>query len=140
MFGYWHAFFPAETPMRPHSLALLNAALHDPNGRCRAAALHATINCLDGSRTFLTQAENRSRVNRPAAYTSFAVALGDQVVAMHMALGRVVATERSKPVLVQALKCLIVLVQQTSYARLQSGFVGESVVEPVRRLLTDKGE
>lgn len=140
MFGYWHAFFPDMAPMPPQSLALLNCALLDPNRRCRAAALHATISCLDGSRGYLTQAENRNCDARPAAYTPFAVALADQVVAMHVVLGQVVSSETAKSVLVQALKCLIVLVQQTSYARLQSGFVDESVVQPVRQLLHDNGK
>lgn len=137
MFGYWHAFFPDEL-IRPQSLALLNCALRDPNTRCRAAALHATIYLVHGSRTFLTQAENRSG-SRPDSYTPFSVALGDMIVAMYAALGRTLATEGALAVLLQALKCLIVLIQQTSFARLRHGFIGESVTQ-VRRLMRHRGK
>lgn len=94
---------------------------------------------MNGSRTFLTQAENRSGV-RPEAYTPFAVALGDMVVSMYEALGQVLAAETSLPVLLQALKCMIVLVQQTTFARLRSGFIGDCIVNPVRKLLRHRGE
>lgn len=147
MFGFWHAFFPATDfaddssngePAAATAGDLLACALRDPNVRCRAAALHAALSCLSGSRAFLTQAENRvapgSR-GHPTAFTPFAVALGDQVVRMYATLGRVIGAEPRNQVLVQALKTLIVLVQQTTFARLRAGFLAELVVPAVRRLL-----
>lgn len=152
MFGFWHAFFPSYVEEGPRSCQpataaaasdLLAVALSDLNVRCRAAALHAALSCWCGSRPFLAQADNRlapGGAQRTAAYTPFAVALGDQVVLMYAAMGVVVRTEPSTPVLMQALKALIVLVQQTAFARLRAGFLGKLVVPAVRNLLRHSSE
>lgn len=138
LFGYWHSLFPTDQSSSNHSFdGLLIAAIRDPNPRCRTAALQAAIAFLAYSKPFLTRAENSDKA--PTSYTPFSLALGDMVVTMYRTLTQAINTEISLPVLLQVLKCLIVLIQVTTFSRLRAGFIGPMVTF-VRRLVHHKGK
>lgn len=137
LFGYWHSIFPTESVPGSLATGLLSCALRDPNPRCRIAALQATASWLHGSKLFLTRAENSDRP--PTSYRPFSLALGDMIVYMYETLTQAVLTESSLPVLTQVLKCLIVLIQVTTFKRLKCTFVGQ-FVKHVRKLVYHKGK
>lgn len=137
LFGYWHSLFPTESGLSTSSSSsLLQCVLTDPNPRCRIASLQAAAAWLHGSRWFLTRAENSDRP--PASYRPFSLALGDMIVQMYETLTQAVQLESSLPVLQQVLKCLIALVQVTTFRKLKCDFVA-TIVEETRKLLYHKG-
>lgn len=137
LFGYWHCLFPTDELTAPSSMALLNCALHDTNQRCRITALQAASLILYGTKSFLTQAETTE--NPPTAFMPFSIALGNRIRVMYATLTQALSTENSLPVLTQILKCLAVLVQSTSFQKLQkpSGFI-RNFVKYIRRLVYHK--
>lgn len=136
LFGYWHCLFPTDE-LTPASVALLNCALRDTNQRCRITALQAASLILYGTKAFLTQAE--STENPPAAFMPFSITLGNRIRIMYATLTQALSTENSLPVLTQILKCLAVLVQSTSFQKLQKpvGFIRD-FVKLIRRLVYHK--
>lgn len=135
-FGYWHCLFPTEE-LTSSSVALLNCVLRDPNRRCRIAALQATSAVIYGTKSFLTQAETTD--NPPTTFMPFSISLGNQIHVLYMSLTQALHNESSLPVLTQILKCLAILVQSTSFPKLQrpSGFIGK-FVSLIRRLVHHK--
>lgn len=136
LFGYWHCLFPMDVP-GPSSKTLLNCALRDTNQRCRITALQAVSLILYGTKAFLTQAETTEKP--PTAFMPFSIALGNRIRIMYTTLTHALSTENSLPVLTQILKCLAVLVQSTSFHKLQkpSGFIRD-FVKFIRRLVYHK--
>lgn len=108
LFGYWHTLFPSDEAT-PSTVSLLNAAIRDPNARCRAAALQAATIILHGSKPFLSQAEQNDKPH--PSYIPFSITLGDMIVSMYSSIIQALSTEGSLPVLIQVLKCLASLVQ-----------------------------
>lgn len=136
LFGYWHGLFPTDK-LGPTSMGLLNCALRDPNQRCRITALQAASLILYGTKSFLTQAETTDKP--PATFMPFSIALGNRIRIMYATLTHALSTENSLPVLTQILKCLAVLVQSTSFQKLQKpvGFI-QDFVKFIRRLVHHK--
>lgn len=136
LFGYWHCLFPTDE-VSPSSMGLLNCALRDPNQRCRITALQAASLILYGTKPFLTQAETTEKP--PTAFMPFSIALGIRIRIMYATLTQALSTENSLPVLTQILKCLAVLVQSTSFQKLQkpAGFIRD-FVKFIRRLVYHK--
>lgn len=108
LFGYWHTLFPSDVAT-PSTVSLLNAAIRDPNARCRIAALQAATIILHGSKPFLSQAEQNDKPH--SSYIPFSITLGDMIVSMYSSINHALSTEGSLPVLIQVLKCLASLVQ-----------------------------
>lgn len=108
LFGYWHCLFPSDIGT-PSTVSLLNAAIRDPNARCRVAALQAATIILHGSKPFLSQAEQNDKPH--PSYIPFSITLGDMIVSMYSSINQSLSTEASLPVLIQVLKCLASLVQ-----------------------------
>lgn len=108
LFGYWHTLFPSDIGT-PSTVSLLNAAIRDPNARCRIAALQAATIILHGSKPFLSQAEQNDKPH--SSYIPFSITLGDMIVSMYTSIIQTLSTENSLPVLIQVLKCLASLVQ-----------------------------
>lgn len=128
--------FPSEE-LTQNTIALLNCVLRDSNQRCRITALQAASLILYGSKSYLSQAEI---TNKPSSFTPFSVALGNRIVVLYSTLTHALAGESSLPVLTQILKCLAVLVQSTSFQKLQNapGLIKGFVVY-IRRLVHHKG-
>ncbi|XP_065366080.1 HEAT repeat-containing protein 6 [Calliphora vicina] len=131
LFGYWHALFPNGTADSIDNL--LYIAQHDPNLRCRSAALQVCAHLLYGSKGFLHQAEiNVKRC--PTTFIPLSVSLGYRVLAIFKSLATILSSESSLPVLTQALKCLAVLVQASPFQQFEKGFV-QNFVRDVKPLV-----
>ncbi|XP_023298527.2 HEAT repeat-containing protein 6 [Lucilia cuprina] len=131
LFGYWHALFPSGSAESIDNL--LYVAQHDPNLRCRSAALQVCAHLLYGSKGFLHQAEiNVKRC--PTTFIPFSVSLGYTVLAIYKSLTTILSSESSLPVLTQALKCLAVLVQASPFQQFERGFV-QNFVKDVKPLI-----
>lgn len=94
---------------------------------------------LYGTKLYLSQAEVTTKP--PSSFTPFSVALGNRIVVLYSTLTQALAGESSLPVLTQILKCLAVLVQSTSFQKLQNapGLIKGFVVY-IRRLVHHKGK
>ncbi|KAI9581843.1 HEAT repeat-containing protein 6 [Glossina fuscipes] len=124
VFGFWHAIFPSGVSETRNDLLYIGR--HDPNVRCRSAALQVCSQLLYGSKSFLHQAEfNANRC--PSTFIPFSTALGFTIVAIYECLARILAIESSLPVLTQALKCTAVLVQATPLQQLENKLLKEMV-------------
>ncbi|KAM7350223.1 HEAT repeat-containing protein 6 [Cochliomyia hominivorax] len=131
IFGYWHAFFPNGSGDDIDNLLYIGQ--HDPNLRCRSAALQVCAHLIYGSRGFLHQAEiNVKRC--PTTFIPFSVSLGYMVLAIYKSLSTILSSESSLPVLTQALKCLAVLVQASPFQQFPKGFV-QNFVKDVKPLV-----
>lgn len=115
----------------------MNCVLRDTNQRCRIIALQTAASILYGTKSFLIQAESTDKP--PANFMPFSIALGNRILTLYAALTQALSSENSLPVLIQILKCLAVLVQSTSFQRLQkpSGFIRKFVTF-IRRLVYHK--
>lgn len=135
-FGYSHSLFPAEE-LTPANISLLNCILRDPNQRCRIAALQATSTILYGTKAFLVQAETTE--NPPTNFMPFSFSLGNQIRILYISLTQALHNESSLPVLTQILKCLAILVQSTTFQKLQKprGLITK-FVSLIRRLMHHK--
>lgn len=135
-FGYWHSLFPAEE-LTATNISLLNCILRDPNQRCRIAALQATSTILYGTKAFLVQAETTE--NPPTNFMPFSISLGNQIRILYISLTQALHNESSLPVLTQILKCLAILVQSTTFQKLQTprGLISK-FVSLIRRLMHHK--
>uniref|UniRef100_A0A1A9VP31 HEAT repeat-containing protein 6 n=1 Tax=Glossina austeni TaxID=7395 RepID=A0A1A9VP31_GLOAU len=124
IFGFWHAVFPSGVSETRNDLLYIGR--HDPNVRCRSAALQVSSQLLYGSKSFLHQAEfNPNRC--PSTFIPFSTTLGFTLVAIYETLICILAVESSLPVLTQALKCAAVLVQATSLERLENRLLKDMV-------------
>lgn len=118
-------------------MALLNCILRDPNQRCRIAALQATSSVIYGTKAFLIQAETTD--NPPTNFMPFSISLGNQIRVLYISLTQALHNESSLPVLTQILKCLAILVQSTTFQKLQKppGLISK-FVSLIRRLVHHK--
>ncbi|XP_061388133.1 HEAT repeat-containing protein 6 [Musca vetustissima] len=131
LYGYWHALFPSGTGDSVDNL--LYVGQHDPNMRCRCAAIQVCAQLLYGSKGFLHQAEiNEKRC--PSTFIPFSVSLGHTTLAIYQSLTTMLSTESSLPVLTQTLKCLAVLVQGTPFQKFDKEFI-QNLVRHVRPLI-----
>lgn len=77
--------------------------------------------------------------NPPASFMPFSIALGNRIRVMYLTLTQALGGESSLPVLTQILKCLAVLVQSTSFQRMQKppGLIRKFITY-IRRLVYHK--
>ncbi|KAL2089636.1 hypothetical protein ACEWY4_014324 [Coilia grayii] len=122
LFGYWSAFVPgAPSVGGPPSLSLLTVVLKDPSPKVRAGSLQVLSALLEGSRLFLSAAED---INTPRqAFTSFSATLASSLRELHRSLLLALMAESSPQTLTQVIKCLAHLVSNTPYHRLQPGLL-----------------
>lgn len=72
------------------------------------------------------------------SFTAFSVTVGNIVWELHQSLCMALAMENSILVIIQLLKCLAALIQNTPYHRLKTGLITQ-LVENVRPYLRHKG-
>ncbi|XP_031430744.1 HEAT repeat-containing protein 6-like [Clupea harengus] len=122
MFGYWSAFIPDTPPIGgPPCLTLLTVALKDPSPKVRAGSLQVLSALLEGSRLFLSSAEDTSAPRQ--AFTSFSAALASSLRELHRSLLLALTAESSSQTLTQVIKCMAHLVCNTPYHRLRPGLL-----------------
>nr|XP_027806099.1 HEAT repeat-containing protein 6 [Marmota flaviventris] len=118
LYGYWSAFVP-DTPElgSPQSVSLMTLALKDPSPKTRACALQVLSAILEGSKQFLSVAEDTSDHKR--AFTPFSVMIASSIRELHRCLLLALVAESSSQTLTQIIKCLANLVSNAPYNRLK---------------------
>ncbi|XP_040496904.1 HEAT repeat-containing protein 6 isoform X2 [Ursus maritimus] len=118
LYGYWSAFVP-DTPElgSPQSVSLMTLTLKDPSPKTRACALQVLSAILEGSKQFLSVAEDTSDHRR--AFTPFSVMIASSIRELHRCLLLALVAETSSQTLTQIIKCLANLVSNSPYNRLK---------------------
>nr|XP_019800890.1 HEAT repeat-containing protein 6 isoform X4 [Tursiops truncatus] len=118
LYGYWSAFVP-DTPElgSPQSVSLMTLTLKDPSPKTRACALQVLSAILEGSKQFLSVAEDTSDHRR--AFTPFSVMIASSIKELHRCLLLALVAESSSQTLTQIIKCLANLVSNSPYNRLK---------------------
>uniref|UniRef100_A0A2K5XPA6 HEAT repeat-containing protein 6 n=1 Tax=Mandrillus leucophaeus TaxID=9568 RepID=A0A2K5XPA6_MANLE len=118
LYGYWSAFIP-DTPElgSPQSVSLMTLTLKDPSPKTRACALQVLSAILEGSKQFLSVAEDTSDHRR--AFTPFSVMIASSIRELHRCLLLALVAESSSQTLTQIIKCLANLVSNAPYNRLK---------------------
>ncbi|XP_023558933.1 HEAT repeat-containing protein 6 isoform X2 [Octodon degus] len=118
LYGYWSAFVP-DTPElgSPQSLSLITLTLKDPSPKTRACALQVLSAILEGSKQFLSIAEDTSDHKR--AFIPFSVTIASSIRELHRCLLLALVAESSSQTLTQIIKCLANLVSNAPYNRLK---------------------
>ncbi|XP_065503087.1 HEAT repeat-containing protein 6 isoform X2 [Caloenas nicobarica] len=122
IYGYWSAFVPDAPGIgSPQSVSLMTIALKDPSPKTRACALQVLSAILEGSKQFLSVAEDASDHKR--AFTPFSVTIASSVRELHRCLLLALVAESSSQTLTQIVKCLANLVSNAPYSRLKPGLL-----------------
>ncbi|XP_066551798.1 HEAT repeat-containing protein 6 [Amia ocellicauda] len=122
LYGYWSSFIPdAPGTGGPPSLTLLTIVLKDPSPKARAGALQVLSALLEGSRQFLSAAEDTSEPRR--AFTPLSATLAASLRELHRCLLLALLAESSSQTLTQVIKCLANLVSNVPYSRLRPGLL-----------------
>ncbi|PNI11068.1 HEATR6 isoform 3 [Pan troglodytes] len=118
LYGYWSAFIP-DTPElgSPQSVSLMTLTLKDPSPKTRACALQVLSAILEGSKQFLSVAEDTSDHRR--AFTPFSVMIACSIRELHRCLLLALVAESSSQTVTQIIKCLANLVSNAPYDRLK---------------------
>ncbi|XP_007946094.2 HEAT repeat-containing protein 6 [Orycteropus afer afer] len=118
LYGYWSAFVPNTPELgSPQSVSLMTLTLKDPSPKTRACALQVLSAILEGSKQFLSVAEDTSDHRR--AFTPFSVMIASSIKELHRCLLLALVAESSSQTLTQIIKCLANLVSNAPYNRLQ---------------------
>ncbi|KAF7697323.1 hypothetical protein HF521_005741 [Silurus meridionalis] len=122
LYGYWSYFIPDAPGIgSPPSLTLVTIALKDPSPKVRAASLQVLSALLEGSRQFLSAAEDTSELRQ--AFTTFSATLAASLRELHRCLLLALLSESSPQTLTQVIKCLAHLVSNVPYRRLRPGLL-----------------
>ncbi|KAF5888966.1 HEAT repeat-containing protein 6, partial [Clarias magur] len=122
LYGYWSSFIPDAPGFgSPPSLTLVTIALKDPSPKVRAASLQVLSALLEGSRQFLSAAEDTGAPRQ--AFTPFSATLAASLRELHRCLVLALLAESSSQTLTQVIKCLAHLVSNVPYRRLRPGLL-----------------
>ncbi|XP_069612525.1 HEAT repeat-containing protein 6 [Ranitomeya imitator] len=122
LYGYWSAFVPDIPGIgSPQSVSLMTVVLKDYSPKTRACALQVLSAILDGSKHFLSVADDANDHKR--AFTPFSVTLASSIRELHRCLLLAVVAESSAQTLTQIIKCLATLVSNAPYHRLKVGLL-----------------
>ncbi|KAJ8347719.1 hypothetical protein SKAU_G00263080 [Synaphobranchus kaupii] len=122
LYGYWSSFVPDAPGIgSPPPLTLLTIILKDPSPKVRAGALQVLSAMLEGSRQFLSAAEDTGAPRQ--AFTPFSATLAASLRELHRGLLLALLAESSSQTLTQVIKCLAHLVCNVPYGRLRPGLL-----------------
>ncbi|KAG7484798.1 hypothetical protein MATL_G00054150 [Megalops atlanticus] len=122
LYGYWSSFIPDAPGIGgPPPLTLLTIILKDPSPKVRAGSLQVLSALLEGSRQFLSAAEDTGA--RRQAFTPFSATLAASLRELHRGLLLALLAESSSQTLTQVIKCLAHLVSNVPYSRLRPGLL-----------------
>ncbi|KAM8930239.1 HEAT repeat-containing protein 6 [Pelodytes ibericus] len=122
IYGYWSSFVP-DVPVigSTQSLSLITIVLKDHSPKTRACALQVLSAILDGSKQFLSVADDVNDHKR--AFTPLSVTLASSIRELHRSLLLAIVAESSAQTLTQIIKCLANLVTNAPYHRLKPGLL-----------------
>ncbi|XP_055579346.1 HEAT repeat-containing protein 6 isoform X1 [Falco biarmicus] len=122
LYGYWSAFIPDAPGIgSPQSVSLMTIALKDPSPKTRACALQVLSAILEGSKQFLSVAEDAN--DHKTAFTPFSATIASSIRELHRCLLLALVAESSSQTLTQIVKCLANLVSNAPYSRLKPGLL-----------------
>ncbi|KAM3856345.1 HEAT repeat-containing protein 6 [Vipera latastei] len=122
LYGYWSAFIPDEPGIgSPQTVSLMTIALKDPSPKTRAGAFQVLSAILEGSKQFLSIAEDA--IDHKRAFTPFSVSIASSIRELHRCLLLALVAESSSQTLTQIIKCLANLVSNVPYNRLKPGLL-----------------
>ncbi|NXG19813.1 HEAT6 protein, partial [Grallaria varia] len=122
LYGYWSSFVPDAPGIgSPQSVSLMTIALKDPSPKTRTCALQVLSAILEGSKQFLSVAEDANDHKR--AFTPFSVTIASSIRELHRCLLLALVAESSSQTLTQIIKCLANLVSNAPYTRLKPGLL-----------------
>uniref|UniRef100_A0A8D2N0G1 HEAT repeat-containing protein 6 n=1 Tax=Zonotrichia albicollis TaxID=44394 RepID=A0A8D2N0G1_ZONAL len=137
LYGYWSAFVPDAPGIgSPQSVSLMTIALKDPSPKTRACALQVLSAFLEGSKQFLSVAEDANDHKR--AFTPFSVTIASSIRELHRCLLLALVAESSSQTLTQIIKCLANLVSNAPYSRLKPGLLTR-VWNQIKPYISHKG-
>ncbi|XP_051891763.1 HEAT repeat-containing protein 6 isoform X2 [Pristis pectinata] len=122
LYGYWSSFISDAPGIgSPQAVSLMTIALKDPSPKVRAGALQVLSAILEGSKHFLSVAEDTNDHRR--AFTPFSATLASSIRELHRCLLLALVAESSPQTLTQIIKCLANLVTNVPYNRLKPGLL-----------------
>ncbi|XP_013923329.1 PREDICTED: HEAT repeat-containing protein 6 [Thamnophis sirtalis] len=122
LYGYWSAFIPDEPGIgSPQTVSLMTIALKDPSPKTRACAFQVLSAILEGSKQFLSIAEDA--VDHKRAFTPFSVSIASSIRELHRCMLLALVAETSSQTLTQIIKCLANLASNVPYSRLKPGLL-----------------
>ncbi|KAK9412497.1 HEAT repeat-containing protein 6 [Crotalus adamanteus] len=122
LYGYWSAFIPDEPGIgSPQTVSLMTIALKDPSPKTRAGAFQVLSAILEGSKQFLSIAEDA--IDHKRAFTPFSVSIASSIRELHRCMLLALVAESSSQTLTQIIKCLSNLVSNVPYNRLKPGLL-----------------
>ncbi|XP_072909440.1 HEAT repeat-containing protein 6 [Hemitrygon akajei] len=122
LYGYWSSFISDAPGIgSPQAVSLMTIALKDPSPKVRAGALQVLSAILEGSKHFLSVAEDTNDHRR--AFIPFSVTLASSIRELHRCLLLALVAESSPQTLTQIIKCLANLVTNVPYNRLKPGLL-----------------
>ncbi|XP_070788120.1 HEAT repeat-containing protein 6 [Pituophis catenifer annectens] len=122
LYGYWSAFIPDEPGIgSPQTVSLMTIALKDPSPKTRACAFQVLSSILEGSKQFLSIAEDA--IDHKRAFTPFSVSVASSIRELHRCMLLALVAESSSQTLTQIIKCLANLVSNVPYNRLKPGLL-----------------
>ncbi|XP_053313681.1 HEAT repeat-containing protein 6 [Spea bombifrons] len=121
-YGYWSSFVPDMPGLgNKQSVSLMTVILKDHSPKTRACALQVLSAILEGSKQFLSVADDVS--NHKTAFTPFSLTLASSIRELHRCLLLAIVAESSSQTLTQIIKCLANLVSNAPYHRLKPGLL-----------------
>ncbi|KAI8905299.1 armadillo-type protein [Powellomyces hirtus] len=121
LFPYWFRFLP-DPVEGPSSPSLISVMRDSDSPKVRHGACAALMAFLDGSKQYLSVAEDSSTTRQPTSFTSLSAKLAEQLREIHEGLITAVKEETWPLLLAQELRCLTVLVKNCTYDRLQPSY------------------
>uniref|UniRef100_A0A4W3IK34 HEAT repeat-containing protein 6 n=1 Tax=Callorhinchus milii TaxID=7868 RepID=A0A4W3IK34_CALMI len=128
LYGYWSSFIPDAPGIGgPQTMSLMTIALKDPSPKVRTGALQVMSAMLEGSKQFLSVAEDASDHRR--AFTPFSSILASSIRELHRCLLLALVAESSQQTLTQIIKVPVPcdLVTNVPYTRLSRDYVNVRV-------------
>ncbi|ETE67688.1 HEAT repeat-containing protein 6, partial [Ophiophagus hannah] len=139
LYGYWSAFISDEPGIgSPQTVSLMTIALKDPSPKTRACAFQVLSAILEGSKQFLSIAEDA--IDHKRAFTPFSVSIASSIRELHRCMLLALVAESSSQTLTQIIKCLANLVSNVPYNRLKPGLLSRVrllLQQPVSLGMTD---
>ncbi|CAG2104017.1 unnamed protein product [Medioppia subpectinata] len=120
IFGFWSAFIQSSTPG-----SLLWSIPREQSFRVRLSALNFLHKLLMTGNPYVTTlaADDSGTKAKPLSFTSLSQSLAHIVAEVHTGLNAILFAETNSAVLVQAFKCLSLLVTISPYKKLKNGLL-----------------
>ncbi|KAJ3047828.1 HEAT repeat-containing protein 6 [Rhizophlyctis rosea] len=133
LYPYWNKFLP-DIPSAHPAPSLISVMRHHELPKVRLAACAALAALLDGSKQYLSVADDRET---KVSFTSLSQKVAGQLKDVHLGLVQAVDIEVQPVLLAQEIRCLSVLVKNCTYDRLTHDYRADVQRVVLKRLGQD---